>query len=128
MRELLLIVLGGGVGAGLRHLVGVAAIRLMGPGFPWGTLTVNVVGSFVMGVLVALLAKFGPDIAAREIRLFVGVGLLGGFTTFSSFSLDAANLMENGQSHIALAYVLVSVGVGIMALFAGLGLVRWVAP
>lgn len=128
MREVLLVALGGGIGATLRHLVGIAAIRMMGAGFPWGTMTVNVLGSFIMGLLVASLAKFGPSFGAREIRLFIGVGLLGGFTTFSSFSLDTGVLVENGQSHLALIYVLASVMVGILALFAGLGLVRWVAP
>lgn len=128
MREVLLVAFGGAVGATLRHMVGIAAIRLMGTNFPWGTLTVNILGSFVMGLLVATLAKLSPSFGAREIRLFMGVGLLGGFTTFSSFSLDAGNLIEGGQSQTAAIYVIVSVVVGLIALFAGLGLVRWVAP
>ncbi|MEW5424485.1 fluoride efflux transporter CrcB [Amorphus sp. 3PC139-8] len=128
MREVLLVAFGGAVGATLRHLVGIAAIRLMGTGFPWGTLTVNIVGSFVMGLLVATLAKLSPSFGAREVRLFMGVGLLGGFTTFSSFSLDAGNLIEGGQGQTAAIYVVVSVVFGLIALFAGLGLVRWVAP
>lgn len=128
MREVLLVMLGGGLGAGLRHMVGVAAVRVMGFGFPWGTLTVNVVGSLAMGLLVAGLARFGPDIGAREIRLFVGVGVLGGFTTFSSFSLDAVNLYEAGHASTAALYVVGSVVLGLTALFAGLGLVRWLAP
>jgi len=128
MREILLVAIGGGIGAALRHLVGVAAIRIMGFGFPWGTLTVNVLGSFAMGLLVATLARFGPDIGAKELRLLLGVGVLGGFTTFSSFSLDAVVLYEGGHGTTAGLYVAASVVLGLTALFAGLGIVRWVAP
>jgi len=128
MREVLLVAIGGGIGASLRHLVGVAAIRVMGVGFPWGTLTVNVLGSFAMGLLVAILARYGPDVGARELRLLLGVGVLGGFTTFSSFSLDAGVLYEGGHATTAALYVVSSVVLGLAALFAGLGLVRWVAP
>jgi len=128
MREVLLVAIGGGIGASLRHLVGVAAIRVMGVGFPWGTLTVNVLGSFAMGLLVAILARYGPDAGARELRLLLGVGVLGGFTTFSSFSLDAGVLYEGGHATTAALYVVGSVVLGLAALFAGLGLVRWVAP
>ena len=128
MREVLLVMLGGGLGAGLRHTVGVAAVRVMGFGYPWGTITVNVVGSFAMGLLVAILARYGPDIGGREIRMFVGVGVLGGFTTFSSFSLDAVNLYEGGHGSTAAIYVVASVVLGLAALFVGLGLVRWLVP
>ncbi|WP_018699137.1 fluoride efflux transporter CrcB [Amorphus coralli] len=128
MREVLLVAIGGGIGASLRHLVGVAAIRVMGVGFPWGTLTVNVLGSFAMGLLVAILARYEPDVGARELRLLLGVGVLGGFTTFSSFSLDAGVLYEGGHATTAALYVVGSVLLGLAALFAGLGLVRWVAP
>lgn len=120
MRELLFVAVGGGLGATLHHLVGIAAIRIMGVGFPWGTLTVNVLGSFTMRLLVAILARFDPDNGAREIRLFVGVGVLGGFTTFSSFSLDAGVLFAGGQGQIVAVYVAVSVVLGLLALFAGL--------
>ncbi len=122
MVNLLIVALGGGIGAGLRHLCGLAALRMLGAGFPYGTMFVNVVGSFVMGVFVELLARrFG---ASAELRLFFATGLLGGFTTFSSFSLDAAFLYERGDLLPAAAYVIGSVALGLAALFAGLGLVR----
>src|SRR5690606_20245426 len=83
MYHLLLVAVGGALGSGLRHLVNLAALRLFGPGFPWGTFAVNVVGSFAMGLFVELLARrFG---GSAELRLFVATGIFGGFTTFSAF-------------------------------------------
>ena len=121
MYHLLIVAAGGAVGASLRHLTGLAAMRLLGVNFPWGTLAVNIVGSFAMGVFIELLARrFG---ASNELRLFVATGLLGGFTTFSAFSLDVAVLWERGAAGTAAGYVLVSVIGAILALFAGL----WVA-
>ena len=121
MYHLVIVAAGGAVGASLRHLTGLAAIRLLGVNFPWGTLAVNIVGSFAMGVFIELLARrFG---ASNELRLFVATGLLGGFTTFSAFSLDVAVLWERGAAGTAAGYVLVSVIGAILALFAGL----WVA-
>ena len=121
MYHLVIVAAGGAVGASLRHLTGLAAMRLLGVNFPWGTLAVNVVGSFAMGVFIELLARrFG---ASNELRLFVATGLLGGFTTFSAFSLDVAVLWERGAAGAAAGYVLVSVIGAILALFAGL----WVA-
>jgi CrcB protein len=94
MYHLVLVALGGALGSGLRHLVNLAALRLIGPGFPWGTLTVNIAGGFLMGLFVELLARrFG---GSAELRLFVATGVLGGFTTFSAFSLDVAVLYERG--------------------------------
>src|SRR5690606_31761018 len=94
MYHLLLVALGGAVGSALRHLVNLSALRLAGPGFPFGTLAVNLTGSFAMGVLVELIARrFG---ASNELRLFLMTGVLGGFTTFSAFSLDTAVLWERG--------------------------------
>lgn len=125
MYNVLLVALGGGIGAALRHLSGVAALRLLGPAFPYGTMFVNVLGSFVMGVFIELLARrFG---ASPELRLFFATGVLGGFTTFSSFSLDTAFLYERGDLALAAVYVIGSVAVGIAALFAGLALVRAIA-
>ncbi|WAP68866.1 fluoride efflux transporter CrcB [Jiella pelagia] len=125
MYNVLIVALGGGIGAALRHLSGMAAARLLGSGFPYGTLFVNVVGSFVMGVFIELLARrFG---ASTELRLFFATGVLGGFTTFSSFSLDTAFLYERGDLALAAVYVIGSVVVGIAALFAGLALVRAMA-
>jgi len=97
-------------------------LRMLGSGFPWGTLTVNVVGSFAMGALVELMAirwNVGP-----ELRAFMTVGVLGAFTTFSTFSLDVAVLGERGALLPAALYVLMSVGLSISALFFGLWLFR----
>lgn len=122
MKHLLLVVLGGGIGAGLRHFVGLASLRLFGPGFPWGTVTVNVVGSFAMGLLIAWLARTSGSF--QDLRLLLATGVLGGFTTFSAFSLDFAVLWERGALGPAAAYVIGSVVVSLAALFAGLWLVR----
>jgi CrcB protein len=113
---LLQVALGGALGAVARHLTGVAAIRLLGPGYPWGTLVVNVVGSFLMGVLVVILAQS----SATRLAPFLVTGVLGGFTTFSAFSLDALTLWERGQGALAALYVAASVGLSLAAIAAGL--------
>jgi CrcB protein len=118
----LIVFLGGGVGAALRHGVNILCARLLGTQFPYGTLTVNVTGSLIMGLLVAWFA-FKGDVS-QHWRLFLTTGVLGGYTTFSTFSLDAAVLYERGTVGLAGAYVLASVVVGIVGLFAGLYLVR----
>ncbi len=117
---LLQVALGGALGASLRYLTGVATLRLMGPGFPWGTLTVNVLGSFAMGVLVVTLAHLGGNRFAPLLM----TGLLGGFTTFSAFSLDAVALYERGEVALAGGYVAASVVLSLAALFAGLLVAR----
>lgn len=123
MHHLILVALGGAIGASLRHLGNLAALRLLGPGFPWGTIAINIAGSFAMGVIIEMLARrFGG--ASNELRLFVATGVLGGFTTFSAFSLDVAVLWEKGAAFHALGYVLVSVVGAILALFLGLWLAR----
>jgi len=114
------VAIGGAIGASARYLVNLAAVRVMGREFPWGTLGVNVLGSFLMGVLIATLARRGGN----DLLPFLAVGVLGGFTTFSSFSLDAVTLWERGQGALALGYVLASVGLSILGLFAGLALAR----
>lgn len=114
--------LGGAFGAGARHLTGRAALALWGPGFPWGTLTVNLLGGFAMGVLVAWLAS--RSAGGEALRYLLGVGVLGGFTTFSAFSLDAVQMLQRGDHGIALAYILASVIGSLVALFAGLQLSR----
>ncbi|WP_040489461.1 fluoride efflux transporter CrcB [Fulvimarina pelagi] len=125
MTNLLIVMAGGGLGAGLRHLSGLAALHLLGPGFPWGTAFVNVSGSFLMGVLVELLArKLGMT---EQWRLFLATGFLGGFTTFSSFSVDAVNLIDRGATGLAFLYVTGSVVLGIAGLFAGLAAARVLA-
>jgi fluoride exporter len=118
----LLVFLGGGVGAAIRHGINLATARWIGIGFPYGTLTVNVTGSLLMGLLVAWLAFKGG--VSQHWRLFLTTGFLGGYTTFSAFSLDVAVLYERGAVWHAAGYVLVSVVVSILALFAGLYLVR----
>ena len=123
MHHLILVALGGAIGASLRHLGNLAALRLLGPGFPWGTIAINIAGSFAMGVIIEMLARrFGG--ASNELRLFVATGVLGGFTTFSAFSLDVAVLWEKGAAFHALGYVLVSVVGAILALCLGLWLAR----
>ena len=96
MFNVLLVALGGAIGSVFRHLVNLASLRLIGPNFPWGTVVVNVVGSFVMGVFIELLARRWQG--SEAIRLFVATGILGGFTTFSAFSLDFAVLWERGAA------------------------------
>jgi CrcB protein len=118
MTHVLLVAAGGALGAAFRHLSGIAAMRLMGIGFPYGTLFVNVFGSLLMGIFISWLARRSGTSA--ELRLFVATGFLGGFTTFSAFSLDVANLVERSELSLALTYVLVSVVFSIAAVFAGL--------
>ena len=125
MYHLFLVAAGGALGSGLRHLTNLAALRLLGPAFPWGTLTVNIVGGFLMGVFVELLARrFG---GSAELRLFVATGILGGYTTFSAFSLDVAVLYERGALALAFLYVVASVILSIGALFAGMWLAKSLA-
>jgi len=112
------VALGGALGASARYLTGIAAVRVMGHGFPWGTMAVNVIGSFAMGVLVVLLAHTN---ATGKLAPFLMTGVLGGFTTFSAFSLDAMVLYERGQISLAGAYVIGSVALSLLGI--GLGLV-----
>ena len=126
-----LVALGGAIGSLLRYQVGRWMTHLLGPqvvtAFPWATLTVNVVGSLVMGLLAGWLAKFGPGQSlggGERWRLFVGVGVLGGFTTFSSFSLVMMMLIERGQPAQAFVYAAVSLLAGLTALYLGLIVVR----
>lgn len=125
MIKLVLVALGGGLGASARYLTGIAATRVFGHGFPFGTLTVNIVGSLLMGVLIGWLARRG--MGQSQLQVFLATGLLGGFTTFSAFSLDAVTLWERGEGSLALAYVLASVVFSILALFGGLMIMRGIA-
>lgn len=122
MLHILLVFLGGGLGASCRHLVGVVTLRQFGPLFPFGTITVNVLGSLAMGLLIGWFVKKGST--SNEIRLLLATGFLGGFTTFSAFSLDAVTLWERGASFALLVYILGSVLVSIAAVFAGLYFMR----
>ncbi len=122
MTHILLVAAGGAVGSVLRYLVGLWTLRSFGPSFPWGTLTVNITGSFLIGVLAEVIArKFG---ASAEMRVFLITGILGGYTTFSAFSLDAITLLERGEPVTALIYVASSVLLSALAVFAGLALMR----
>src|SRR3954454_17603028 len=121
----LLVFFGGGLGAMLRHLVNVTCARCIGIGFPWGTFIINITGSTVMGLIAGYLAFKGG--ASQPWRLFLMTGILGGYTTFSAFSLDAALLYERGEIGSALFYVLGSVVFSIAGLFAGLALMRHLA-
>ena len=121
MLHTFLIFLGGGAGAVCRHLVGMATLRQFGAGFPVGTMTVNVVGSLLMGLVIGYLAKRGGN---SEIRLLLTTGFLGGFTTFSAFSLDFANLWSRGENFMAIGYAFSSVILSLGAVFIGMYLMR----
>jgi CrcB protein len=123
MSQLFLVMAGGAIGAGMRFLAGAAALRALGPGYPWGTLFVNLSGGLLMGLLAGTLTRMN---APEGWRLFIGVGILGGFTTFSAFSLEAALMIERGQLGTALGYALASVIGSVLALFAGLAIARTV--
>ena len=122
MNGLLYVALGGAMGASGRHLLGMVTIKAFGPGYPWGTFLANVLGGFFMGVLVMWLAHKGSQLtgeAANNMRLLLGVGLLGGFTTFSAFSLDALNMINKKSYSLAFGYISASVILSILALFIG---------
>ena len=124
MKLLVAIAIGGAMGALGRHFVGVAAVRLIGHGFPWGTLTVNIVGSLAMGFLIEAMAlNWSPS---PEMRALLTVGLLGAFTTFSTFSLDVVSLYERGMVAATAAYIAASLVLSVAALFAGMRLTRLV--
>jgi CrcB protein len=120
---LLLVMLGGAIGSGGRYLAGRAALAWFGPDYPWGTLFVNLAGGLAMGLPAGALAKGGSE----EWRLFLGVGVLGGFTTFSAFSLDVMLMLERGDWMPATGYILASVIGSVAALAIGLAAVRAVA-
>lgn len=118
----LLVFVGGGLGASLRHAVNVGCARACGTNFPYGTFVINITGSLVMGLIAGYLAFKGD--ASQPWRLFIMTGILGGYTTFSAFSLDAVLLYERGQLGVAAFYVVGSVVLSIAGLLAGLALVR----
>jgi CrcB protein len=118
----LIVFLGGGLGAALRHGINLISAQTLGTAFPYHTLIINVTGSLVMGLIAGYLAFKGD--ASQHWRLFLMTGILGGYTTFSAFSLDAALLYERGAIGLAALYVLASVILSIGGLFAGLALVR----
>ena len=122
MNGFVIVFLGGGLGAALRHGVNLVSARWLGTAFPWHTLFENVSGSLVMGLLAAYFALKGD--ASQHWRLFFTTGILGGYTTFSAFSLDTILLYERGQTGLAALYVLASVAISVGGLVAGLAVVR----
>lgn len=122
--NLILVMIGGALGTAARYLTGRATLSAFGPAYPWGTLVVNLIGGLLMGILAGMLARMGGN---EQARIVLGVGILGGFTTFSAFSLDVVTMMERGAMASALGYVLLSVIGSVVALFAGLSVVRAVA-
>lgn len=118
----LIVFLGAGIGGAMRHGVNVWAARLFGLNFPFGTFIVNVVGSFAMGLLAGFFAYRAG--IPQHVRLFLTTGILGGFTTFSSFSLDAALLIERHSLGLAAGYMIGTLAAGIAALFFGLAVFR----
>lgn len=122
LQHVLLVAAGGAVGSVGRHLVGTLAIRLGAVNFPWGTVAVNIVGSLLIGLLVEAVAQIWNE--SNEMRLLLVTGFLGGFTTFSSFSLDAMNMLERGDILPGLLYLFGSVFVALVAVGAGLAIGR----
>jgi CrcB protein len=122
----ILVFIGGGLGSALRHGVNMLALRLVGTAYPWGTLAINVLGAFVMGLVVEWFALRAS--LPQSARLFLTTGILGGFTTFSTYALEIGMLYERGDWLASMAYALGSLVLGVAALFAGLGLVRMLAP
>ena len=124
MMKVLIVFLGAGLGGALRHLVNGACLRWCGPDFPYGIMLINSLGSFLMGLLAGYLAFQASEGWSQSVRLFLATGVLGGFTTFSTFSLDAVLLWERGEILLSSVYVLGSVALGIAGLIAGLSLMR----
>ena len=122
MKTVMAIALGGALGAVARHFISHWSVVALGNAFPWGTLTVNVVGCFALGVVVEVMALVWSP--AAEWRAFLTVGVLGAFTTFSAFALDISILHERGEMLQAILYVTVSVAGSIAAIFAGMSLTR----
>ena len=122
---LVLVMFGGGIGAGLRFGIGRWAVTTLGPGLPFGTWMVNIIGGFAMGLLAGWLTM--RTAGDEPLRLLLGVGVLGGFTTFSAFSLEMVEMTVRGDFTLAAAYAVSSVAGSMLALFAGLYLIRAVA-
>jgi CrcB protein len=127
MTSAFLVFLGAGIGGVLRHGVNLVSPKWFGMGFPFGTLAINIVGSGLMGLVAGWFAFRAGEGAPQDLRLFLATGILGGFTTFSAFSLDAVLLWERGEAMLAAAYVFGSVAVSIAALIGGLAIIRGLA-
>lgn len=126
MRLFALAVAGGALGSGARHLVNIGMARTLGPSFPWGTLTVNVAGSLLMGFLAEMILRRLDG--SLEARAFLLTGILGGFTTFSAFTLDISTMLGRGDSATAGGYIVASVAISLAALYAGLALAKALYP
>ncbi len=124
MQAYLLVFFGAGLGGCLRHTVNLLAARALGTHFPWGTFLINVSGSLVMGLIAGFLAFRANEAWTPHVRLFTLTGILGGYTTFSAFSLDAALLFERGDLGLCAAYVGGSVALALAGVFGGLALMR----
>ncbi|MGE3747295.1 MAG: fluoride efflux transporter CrcB [Sphingomonadaceae bacterium] len=122
MPAMLLVMFGGALGAGFRYHLGKVALQNMGPGFPWGTWIANLLGGLMMGVLAGTLTRLVDG--GEPLRLFLGVGVLGGFTTFSAFSLETYNMLVRGDAVMAIAYAVSSVAGSIVMLYFGILLTR----
>jgi fluoride exporter len=121
--NLFLVMIGGAVGSAMRYLLGRVSLTLLGPGFPYGTLAANLLGGLAMGLLAGGLLRAMPA-NGEQVRLLLGVGVLGGFTTFSSFSLETVNMLQRGDVATATGYVALSVAGAILAVFTGVALTR----
>lgn len=117
-----MVALGGALGATMRYGVGAGAVRYLGHAYPWGTIIVNILGSFLMGIMIGKFAHM--DHVSPELKILLTTGFLGAFTTFSTFSLDFVTLWERGDQFQAISYMLFSVFMGIMALVLGLWMMR----
>ena len=122
MPKLFLVMLGGAIGAGFRYHLSRVALEQMGAAFPWGTWIANLLGGLLMGLLAGIALRDGP--VDDPLLLFLGVGMLGGFTTFSAFSLEAAQMIQRGELIVAAAYAVSSVAGSVMLLFIGFWLAR----
>ncbi len=116
-QTIILVFLGGGIGAVARYVFGLASVSLLGAAFPWGTLGVNVIGSLVIGFLAQALPA--AEMGGMSMRLFLMAGILGGFTTFSAFSLDVMHLVQKGEAGLAFGYIAASIALSLLAVFLG---------
>ena len=127
MQGILLIFIGAGIGGVLRNVVGMAAVRMFGAGFPYGTMAINVAGSLAIGIVAGWLTFIASGGWTMQARAFIITGVLGGFTTFSTFSLDTALLVQRGEMGLAALYVAGSVALALAGVFAGLAIMRALA-
>lgn len=124
MQAYLIVFFGAGLGGCLRHAINILSARALGTGWPWGTFLINISGSLVMGLMAGYLAFRAGESWTQHVRLFMLTGILGGYTTFSAFSLDSALLFERGELGLMAAYVGGSVGLALLGVFGGLAIMR----